>query len=65
MTWRKPGILISDLYLYSIKIQTNTDQNVVTDLQKIIDFFEIILRRKFFEQARPDPKGNWAEINPK
>jgi len=29
MFWRKPGILISDLYLYSIKIQTNIDQNTV------------------------------------
>ena len=25
--WRKPGILIPDLYLYSIKIQTNINQN--------------------------------------
>jgi hypothetical protein len=25
----KPGILIPDLYLYSIKIQTNIDQNTV------------------------------------
>jgi len=29
MFWRKPGILISDLYLYSIKIQTNINQNTV------------------------------------
>jgi hypothetical protein len=25
--WRKPGILIPDLYLYSIKIKTNINQN--------------------------------------
>jgi len=29
MFWRKPGILISDLYLYSIKIQINAKQNSV------------------------------------
>jgi len=29
MFWRKPGILISDLYLYNIKIQINTKQNSV------------------------------------
>jgi hypothetical protein len=27
--WRKPGILIPDLYIYSIKIQTDIDQNTV------------------------------------
>jgi len=29
MFWRKLGILIPDLYLYSIKIQTNIDQNTI------------------------------------
>jgi len=29
MFWRKLGILIPDLYLYSIKIQTNTKKNLV------------------------------------
>jgi len=29
MFWWKPGILISDLYLYGIKIQTNIKQNLV------------------------------------
>jgi len=27
--WRKPSILVSDLYLYGIKIQTNIKQNSV------------------------------------
>jgi len=27
--WRKPSILVSDLYLYGIKIQTNIKQNLV------------------------------------
>jgi len=38
----KSGILIPDLYLYSIKIQTNIDKNPVTYLRKITIFFEII-----------------------
>jgi len=38
-TWQKPGILISDLYLYSIKIQTDIDQNTVIDLEKITFFW--------------------------
>jgi len=29
MFWRKLGILIPDLYIYGIKIQTNTKQNSV------------------------------------
>ena len=39
--WRKPGILIPDLYLYSIKIQTNIDQNTVKYFGKItnLNFF--------------------------
>ena len=31
-------ILIPDLYLYNIKIQTNIDQNTVKKFQKITDF---------------------------
>jgi hypothetical protein len=38
----KLGILIPDLYLYSIKIQTDIDQNAVRYLQKITIVFEII-----------------------
>jgi hypothetical protein len=29
---QKPGILIPDLYLYSIKIQTNINQNAVKNI---------------------------------
>jgi len=36
---KKQGILIPDLYLYNIKIQTDIDQNAVTNLQKITDLF--------------------------
>jgi hypothetical protein len=68
MFWRKPGILISDLYLYSIKIQTNTKQNEVENcvgksqifLKKIFFFF-----LGFFYWAGPGPKENWADISPK
>ena len=42
MSWRKPGILIPDFYLYSIKIQTDIDQNTVIKLQQNHIFFEII-----------------------
>jgi len=37
----KPGILIPDLYLYSIKIQTNIDQNAVKYTKKSQTFFWI------------------------
>jgi hypothetical protein len=43
-TWQKLGILIPDLYLYSIKIQTDIDQNAVTKLQKITDFLKSFLK---------------------
>ena len=36
--WMKIKYLKPDLYLYSIKIQTNIDQNAVKYLQKITDF---------------------------
>jgi hypothetical protein len=49
----KKDILIPDLYLYSIKIQTNIDQNAVKYLRKITDFFEINF--EFFFGARPSP----------
>jgi hypothetical protein len=45
---KKEDILIPDLYLYSIKIQTNIDQNTVKYLQKITDFFEINFEEIFF-----------------
>jgi hypothetical protein len=32
--WRKPDILIPDLYFYSIKIQTNIDQNAIKNIQE-------------------------------
>jgi len=39
---RRPDILITNLYLYSIKIQTNIDQNAINFFRKITHFFEII-----------------------
>jgi hypothetical protein len=45
---RKPGILIPDLYLYSIKIQTNINQNAVKNIQKNHKFFEIIFEKILF-----------------
>jgi hypothetical protein len=42
------------LYLYSIKIQTDIDQNTVINLEKITFFFEIIFK-EFFCSNGPDP----------
>jgi hypothetical protein len=47
MFWRKPGILIPDLYLYNIKIQINIDQNAVKYLQKITSFWKKKLKNFF------------------
>ena len=61
MFWRKPGILILDLYLYSIKIQTDIDQNTVIKLQKNHKLFEIIFEEfVFFFFFRAGP--NWAHV---
>jgi hypothetical protein len=53
------SISISDLYLYGIKIQTNTKQNLV---EKYAGKSQIFLKRffleMFFEWARPGPKRN-------
>jgi hypothetical protein len=53
----KPGILIPDLYLYSIKIQTIIDQNVGTYLRKITIFFEIIFEDNIYIFFGLDPAG--------
>ena len=53
-SWRKPGIFIPDLYLYSTKIQTCRKSQI---------FLNTYLK-KTFEWAIPGPKGKWAEISP-
>jgi len=55
MFWRKLAILIPDVYLYSIKIQTNIDPNEVKNLRKITDFFEIIFEEFFFRAGSSRP----------
>jgi len=61
MFWRKPGILILDLYLYSIKIQTNIDQNTVKRFGKITDFWNnFFLRNVFFFGLDPASLCGWA-----
>ena len=65
--WRKPGILIPDLYLYNIKIQTDIDQNTVIKLPKNHKFFEIILKEFLFFNIflRAGPSGaHVAGLNP-
>jgi hypothetical protein len=59
MFWWKLGILILDLYLYSIKIQTNIDQNEVKNLRKITDFFWNNFWRKYFFGL--DPAGFYLQ----
>ena len=62
---QKPGILIPDLYLYNIKIQTNINQNAVKNIRENHKFFEIIFEEILFyfyffmSWAQPGPCG-WA-----
>jgi len=44
-----------DLYLYSIKIQTNINQNAIKYLRKITAFFEIIFKEFFFRAGPSSP----------
>ena len=58
MFWQKSGILISDLYLYSIKIQTNIKQNLVKKNVEKLQFLKFF----FFEFSRTQLFGlgqNW------
>jgi len=63
MSWQKPSILILDLYLYNIKIQTSIDQNA---LKKIAE--NHILKKIIFGEfnfflgwAQPGPQWpGWA-----
>jgi len=58
--WMKIRYLKSDLYLYSIKIQTNIDQNAVKYLRKITDFKKNFSKKFFiFGLGQPGPCG-WA-----
>ena len=65
--WRKPGILIPNLYLYNIKIQTDIEQNTVIKLQENHKFFEIIFEEFLFfiYFFRAGPSGvHVAGLNP-
>jgi len=50
MFWWKPGMLIPDLYLYSIKIPTDINQNTVIKLQQNHIYFFIIFK-KFYNNC--------------
>jgi hypothetical protein len=52
MFWRKPSILIPDLYLYGIKIQTNIKQNSVEKYAGKLQIFEMIFLKKISDKAR-------------
>jgi len=56
---RKPGILILDLYLYSIKIQTNISKCNKIFAENHIFLKRIFLRICFSGWAQPGPCG-WA-----
>jgi hypothetical protein len=64
MFWRKTGILIPDLYLYSIKIQTDIDQNTVIKLQKITYFWNNFWRI-FVRTGQTRPKRRLGRNRPK
>jgi hypothetical protein len=51
----KTRYLIPDLYLYSIKIQTDIDQNAVKYLRKITDFLKECFLKNVFFRAGPNP----------
>jgi hypothetical protein len=41
MFWRKPGILIPDVYFYDVKIQTNIKQNLIKKIRgRITNFWK-------------------------
>ena len=68
MFWRKPGILIPDLYFYGVKIQTNIKQNLVEKYTEKIQFKKKINFFFFFGLhpaigAGPNYSG-WARIGP-
>ena len=48
MFWRKPGILIPDVYFYDVKIQTNIKQNLVKKYAEESQIFENIILNFFF-----------------
>jgi hypothetical protein len=43
MFWRKPGILIPNVYFYDVKIQTNIKQNLVKKYVEESQIFENII----------------------
>ena len=49
---RKTGILIPDLYLYGIKLQTNIKQNSVEKYARKLQIFEMIFLKKISDKAR-------------
>jgi hypothetical protein len=58
--------LISDLYLYGIKIQTNIKQNSVTKYTgKLKKISKIFFLKIFGTGLDPAQKKDWAKIKPK
>jgi hypothetical protein len=42
MFWRKPGILIPDVYFYDVKMQINIKQNLVEKYAEELQIFKNI-----------------------
>jgi hypothetical protein len=60
---RKPGILILNLYLYSIKIQTNIRQNFDRKIHgKVTDFFERIFLGFFWNFFLDSAQSFWSRL---
>jgi hypothetical protein len=53
--WRKPGILIPNLYFYDVKIQINIKQNLVEEYAEESQIFENIFFWIFFGPGRTQP----------
>ena len=67
MFWRKPGILIPDVYFYDVKIQINIKQNLVEKYAGELQIFENNFFEFFFgtglDRARPNPLIlDWAGL---
>jgi hypothetical protein len=51
--WRKPGILIPDVYFYDVKIQINIKQNLVKNTRKSYKFSKIFFKNFFWTGLDP------------
>jgi hypothetical protein len=60
MFWRKPGILIPDVYFYDVKIQINIKQNLVEKYAEELQIFENIFLKFFFWTGLDPAHSFWT-----